>query len=137
MGSIASPTGGVNDDENILDAARRRVRRKPVSRSNPSGSSSTFSTGRPAARHLVPLLRVSLSESDGPIVPEDTGEEIDDWRVVSWSSLPETIFGLENLERMDRLGTVRALAHSFLLDVMERAPTGSGPRAPTIELPAR
>ncbi|MCA9754234.1 MAG: NUDIX hydrolase [Candidatus Eisenbacteria bacterium] len=134
------PTGGVNDEEHILDAARREVREETGLQLEPTRFLFHLRyPGRPGApRRGFHSFGFLYPESDGPIEPEDTGEEIDDWRVVSWANLPETIFGLENLESgWIGWGQFRALAHSFLLECRGAHPNWFRPPRSDDRAPAR
>lgn len=113
------PTGGVQDQEAILDAARRELKEETGLELLPRRFLFHLRyPGRPGApRRGFHSFGILYPHSDALLVPEDTSEEIDDWKVVSWSELPDTIFALESLESgWVGWGQFRALAHSLLLE---------------------
>lgn len=113
------PTGGVDDGEPILDAARREIREETGMELEPTRFLFHLRyPGRPGApRRGFHSFGFLFPESTGDVVPEDDGEQIDDWRAVDWSMIPTTILELENLDSgWIGWGQFRALAHSFLLE---------------------
>ena len=126
------PTGGVDENESILDAARRELREETGLELEPTRFLFHLRyPGRPGApRRGFHSFGFLYPESQNPLVPEDNEEEIDDWKVVSWSEVPDAIFGLENLESgWVGWGQFRALAHSFLLECRGANPDWFGSAA--------
>jgi len=111
-------SGGVNPGEPVREAAVREVREETGLRLSPAR----------LLFHLVHHLEVGGKErcfhtlaflfprSEAPVAPQDAGEEITEFRALSWQEIPEAVRLLESLPPpWDAWGEFRALPHRLLL----------------------
>ena len=113
------PTGGVQEGEPILQAVRRELEEETGLLLEPKRFlfHMRYPGAQTSASRAFHSLGFVFPHSDGPLVPLDESEQIDSWKEVAWSELPEVIESLENLEDgWSGWGQFRALAHQLTLE---------------------